>query len=1022
MALTVGELVAYIRADGSQFDAQVDRSGSKFEGLGRTVRAGTQAIARSFAAITTAGVALGVAVVKIGADYNRLQQSSRAALTTLLGSAEAANAQMDRLDDFARTSPFAKQVFITAQQQLLGFGVTAERVVPTLDAIQNAVAAVGGSNEQVASVTYALAQMQGQGKLTGETLNQLGQYGIDAATVLGEKFGLTGAQIREMASKPGGIPVDQVWDPLVEGLMGRFGGATANIKLQMDGAVDRIKGAWRDIGSVLAAPFIDPQGGGRAVEWANKVADALRALEQKAKPLVDLLVHRFKPGLDALVPALDKVRGGINAWDLSKINGQLDRLTKYTPLIAGTSAALFAMGTTGLPILSTFGINGINPVVAGIAALVATSPELRALGSDFLTALAPLLPILGRLVVGLSDVALEAAHRLTPGLRELLLAGADLAVTLGGATVSAVLALAQALLPVVSVAGDLLSVVADLPAPVLAGVAAMIAFRNVNLTPIVSSLSAAFGTMRETVSASRAVLEATGKQAGVMNTTMLTARVGVTGLGTALKTAFMSNPVGLAITGLTTALTVFATASAEAKARADSFAEAVKLVGEEADRAVTEVVKMNLVTGDNADWGGWQKWVTGAESAADAIEGLGYNLDEVAAKVAASDEEYTAFIGSLRETHAAMVATNEGTSRQRDTLIEMIVKLEQQREGLGRASHEQGQLGTTTATTTREIRTQAEVMQTLIDRQREAADRTLSLREAQLRAEESQIRLNEKVAEAIALNEDAEATEEQKAAAMRAVELAQIDVTNQYWNVIAAMERSNASAAELDATIRQQREAFIEATVAAGANRLEAIALAESYGLIPNRVETELIAEAAEAQRAIERFIETNTDRVIKMRVEANGTVTFNYGGPMSAVHDGALMEFYAGGGLRPGVGRLTPMRAIAQMVPPNTWRVVGDRSDVPEAYIPLNGSQRSLEILDRAAAHFGKITLPAGALSLQAAGSVTGRQQPLYQGAALTQQVTIHGVPADQPEKFAGELLFALRSLSRGSVYSREP
>ena len=104
MALKLGELVAYIRADGPQFDQQIERSGTKFEALGRTVGTGVQAIARSFAAITTAGVAVGVAGVKIGADCNRLQQSSRAALTTLLGSAEAANAQMDRLDEFARVA------------------------------------------------------------------------------------------------------------------------------------------------------------------------------------------------------------------------------------------------------------------------------------------------------------------------------------------------------------------------------------------------------------------------------------------------------------------------------------------------------------------------------------------------------------------------------------------------------------------------------------------------------------------------------------------------------------------------------------------------------------------------------------------------------------------------------------------------------------------------------------------------------------------------------------------------------
>lgn len=46
----------------------------------------------------------------------------------------------------------------------------------------------------------------------------------------------------------------------------------------------------------------------------------------------------------------------------------------------------------------------------------------------------------------------------------------------------------------------------------------------------------------------------------------------------------------------------------------------------------------------------------------------------------------------------------------------------------------------------------------------------------------------------------------------------------------------------------------------------------------------------------------------------------------------------------------LTPMAAGgftgAEMVPPNTWRIVGDRMDVDEAYVPLDGSRRSWKIL----------------------------------------------------------------------------
>jgi hypothetical protein len=54
---------------------------------------------------------------------------------------------------------------------------------------------------------------------------------------------------------------------------------------------------------------------------------------------------------------------------------------------------------------------------------------------------------------------------------------------------------------------------------------------------------------------------------------------------------------------------------------------------------------------------------------------------------------------------------------------------------------------------------------------------------------------------------------------------------------------------------------------------------------------------------------------------------------------NGGILQPMASGGIDP----------IAQMVKPNSWRVVGDRMDVDEAYIPLDGSSRSWKILGEA-------------------------------------------------------------------------
>jgi len=291
----------YLRAEVADFKRQmaqaadatrdassnIDRNGQKIEtSMGRMVRSAEvnrEAWQRSGAVLVAYGASvagLATALLNTGIAYNTLQQSSRAALTTLLRSAESANAQMDKLDDFARNSPFAKQVFITAQQQMLGFGVEAKNVIPTLDAIQNAVAAMGGSNEQIAALAEIMSRMNSEGRLSGDALQRLGYYGIDAAKLIGDEMGKTAAQIRDMASEPGGIPVGQIWDPLVNGMQAKFGGAAANVKQTYVGALDRVKAAWRDLASELAAPLVDPKGGGALVGWLNNLADAMRGFQR----------------------------------------------------------------------------------------------------------------------------------------------------------------------------------------------------------------------------------------------------------------------------------------------------------------------------------------------------------------------------------------------------------------------------------------------------------------------------------------------------------------------------------------------------------------------------------------------------------------------------------------------------------------------------------------------------------------------------------------------------------------------
>ncbi len=143
-------------------------------------------------------------------------------------------------------------------------------------------------------------------------------------------------------------------------------------------------------------------------------------------------------------------------------------------------------------------------------------------------------------------------------------------------------------------------------------------------------------------------------------------------------------------------------------------------------------------------------------------------------------------------------------------------------------------------------------------------------------------------------------------------------------------------------------------------SRLRVDELNARIAALPAERQTEIRAllDAGDVKAAEAKLVDLTKTRTVQINTKMSG----GSGSSRQLMqHDGGLVEFMAGGGLR-GSG-LNPMQPIAQMVPPNTWRVVGDRGDVPEAYIPLDGSARSLAILMETIRRFPGLALAAGAL-----------------------------------------------------------
>src|SRR5690625_613078 len=1001
--MKVGELFATLKLDSKGFDDGLDKSKRSFDGLRSGVSKGTQAFATAFAASTTAVAGLGVAALKVGVSYNSLRQTATSALTTLLGSAEAAADQMDRLDDFGKDSWVMRDVLVQAQTQMLGFGVETEKVIPYLDALQEGVAAVGGSNQDFGELAFIMAQIEGQSKITSEELRMFGRRGIDAAELIGAGMGKTAEQIRSEITA-GTLDATDALDAMAASMSEEFAGATENVLKTWDGATSFIAGAWRDLGAELAKPLVDPEGGGYAVDWAMDFSDALYALRDQAGPFVDLMAKRFTPALEAVSPAIQKVVSGIKGWDVSRLNAQLDEMGKYAPLIAGTSAALFAMGSTSLPLIGRF-VPAINPLVAGLGAMVAFSPELRALGTDFFEALSPLIPVASELAGLLADSFMGVLHALTPALGDVLAAAADMAVVFGVGLAPAVETLIRAAVPMAEVLGNVVSWFAQLPTPVLTAMTAFMLFK----TPVGEAASAltgvfskALSTVNENLAASRGVIEATGGKITGLGTVAMTARAGVSSLGTALKTAFVSNLPLLAITAITTAVGWWAAENAKTKQSVEEIKDSL----DQQTGAITENTRaLALKKLQDSDAVGVADALgLSLETVVDAMLGNRDATNEVSQAMGEFEDELLATeqaTGHYSEAQLDAQGVVEKFSKTHNRFADHVDKsqeaLDRERQAGIKSKDAHNELAGAVDRSTDAVRRGDDAVRALRDSLDEFSGKTLDAREAELRFKDAV----DAAKEATKQNTDGL---DDNTKAGRDNERKLQDIAREAKEMATRIADSTGSQEKYTGALKAGRDELIKAARNFGMTKDEAKQYADEILKIPTKAETQAHFDDIAARNRIARFKEILAMPTVRVGVDVKRQ------GYYQDRADGGFDE----------AGRYVPR--VPQMAAGGRNILWQEDESIWESYISGKPSarQRNLEVMDKTARRLGGVFIRPGDLRM-ADGGTTGPQRtetitsdsgqrPIY--------ITINSVESDHVDETAKALNFALRT--RGGLYSR--
>ena len=218
--MELANMYVNITSDDAKFSQGIKAARQQLEGLKGRMEAAeksSKALAKGMAAIGAALMAAGLKSIKMAGDL----EQTRIAFTTMLGSAEKADAFIRDLYAFAAKTPFDFEGLASASRNLMAFGFQAEQIIPMMESIGNAVSGLGGGAAEIDRVVRALGQMQAKGKLASQEMMQLTELGIPAWDMLAEKMGMTTAQVMDQVSK-GAVSSAEAIEAVLQGMNERF--------------------------------------------------------------------------------------------------------------------------------------------------------------------------------------------------------------------------------------------------------------------------------------------------------------------------------------------------------------------------------------------------------------------------------------------------------------------------------------------------------------------------------------------------------------------------------------------------------------------------------------------------------------------------------------------------------------------------------------------------------------------------------------------------------------------------------
>lgn len=193
-------------------------------------------------------------MLSTGSTIAAQRETDQISFNTLFGSADIASQFLTELRKTAARTPFEYNDLTGMSKILNTYGYDENHILPTLEIIGDAGAALGMAVQDMNEVSTNIGRMNATGKTSLEYINPLQERGLDAVGALAENYGVSNGEVYDMISK-GEIAGEEAARVILRSMADSFAGAMQNQSQTMSGLQSTLEDANAELANAMGEGY-----------------------------------------------------------------------------------------------------------------------------------------------------------------------------------------------------------------------------------------------------------------------------------------------------------------------------------------------------------------------------------------------------------------------------------------------------------------------------------------------------------------------------------------------------------------------------------------------------------------------------------------------------------------------------------------------------------------------------------------------------------------------------------------------